>query len=765
MRVLFRRYLFGLCIRPSVFVSSALFVLYAVLRFFFGQQFFSDTGTTELHRFFSAIPYAAVLYVPVLAAAVPSGQSSYSLPFPAAVIPLAKILALLAAASGALLLTCVVPLTVQFFGDVELASVCCAYAGLLLYLAAAVSLCVFLSELIASAGVAFFVSAAVLAAVCGAHLAASYARLSPWTAACCRAISFAWHFDAAGKGILDTRDIGFYLAAIVFFWLATIAVMEYRRGRRGLLFWKKLALLAAACLLCAVDASRLYARIDVSDAKTFTVTAYSRSLLDELEEPLSITYYRSGVLTSLYPQVRDVDDFLRAYAACSTRISYELADPSRQHVEQRLAQAGIEGRQLKTEGQGADAYMTVYSAVALSYLDRTEIIPFVLGTSSLEYDLTGRVQHLVRGTIRAVQVLSGNGLELSDYYRYVCPYLESQGFTVLQSSLPSRRNEAGHENVFTLYDSVPVLLLGSSALEGEDADAFAYFIQKGGKLVVATQPYTVNLFEDWSVQRQAGLLDAGSGDSMVAMLRQFGILFKDTLSADSFCFLLALQSGTSAKTEYVGYSLWPQLPRQEYAPEGMTMFWPCAIDVDDDAAAGAGFSASAVLLTSPSAWQEPPAGDSFITNPFAASKSAPDGAETGSFPVCVSLAPIRAGGASLAPSVYVLGDQYAACDFGIAYSSGSSGLDMRSLDFIVDCLLMVSGNQELVSLKHKGIRNTSLYKVSGDDFLPAARRALFFDCVIIIVILSFLYILAALRRRRYNEKTICKTGNPAVLSD
>ncbi|MBQ2313810.1 MAG: GldG family protein [Treponema sp.] len=756
MKALYRRYLFSLLIRPAVFAASALFVLYAVLQFFFVQQFFTEAGTTELHRFFAAIPYAAVLYIPVLASVLPSGDSGYAQPFPSAAISLAKILSLLTVAAFSLLLTSVVPLTVHFFGDVELRSVCCAYLGLLLYLAAAVSFCVFISGLLPHAGAAFFASAALLAASCAAHLAAAWEALPGWLAACCRAVSFAWHFDAAGKGIIDTRDCLFYAAVTVFFWLAAVACMERKRGRRGSMFWKQLALLAAACPLLAADASRLYARIDVTAAKTFTVSAYSRTLLAEVSEPLSITYYRSGVLKSLYPQVRDVDDFLRSYAACSPQLSYTLLDPSGEKLEQRLAQYGIEGRQLRTEGQGASAYMTVYSAVVLSYLDRTEVIPFVLGTASLEYDLAGRVQYLVQGRIRAVQVLTGNGLELSEDYQYVCPFLESQGFFVLQASLPSQRDEAGRGDVFTLHGDVPVLLLGSSALTAEDADALLYFIQKGGKLVAASQPYTIDLQKDWSVQRREDVSGYFSDDRLAWLLRQFGVYFRDTLTADSLNFLLALEGSGSAQTEYVSYPLWPQLPRQEHAVSGMTLFWPCAFDVDDADAAAAGFSVAAVLRTSSGAWQEMPVAGDFITNPFSATTAAPAGAESGSFPVCVALSPLRAGGAAAAPSVYVLGDQYAASDFGIAYSSGSGGgLDVRSLSFLVDCLLSVSGDAELVALKNRSIRNTSLYKIRGDSFLPAARRAVFADCVIILVILSLLYICTAMQRRRFNEKTFC----------
>ncbi len=56
-----------------------------------------------------------------------------------------------------------------------------------------------------------------------------YIPVSPYISSVIRFISFAWHFDAAGKGILDSRDIFFYLILITIFITLTVFIKEKRK--------------------------------------------------------------------------------------------------------------------------------------------------------------------------------------------------------------------------------------------------------------------------------------------------------------------------------------------------------------------------------------------------------------------------------------------------------------------------------------------------------------------------------------------------------
>ena len=73
---------------------------------------------------------------------------------------------------------------------------------------------------------------------------------------------------------------------------------------------------------------RYYFRLDLTSDNKFSVSDYSKNLLNEADEVLTITYYRSSVLNSLYPQVKDVNDFLKEYSN-NGKIFYKVVEPEK----------------------------------------------------------------------------------------------------------------------------------------------------------------------------------------------------------------------------------------------------------------------------------------------------------------------------------------------------------------------------------------------------------------------------------------------------
>ena len=136
----------------------------------------------------------------------------------------------------------------------EAGQLCAGYAGVLLYGFAACALSVALFSLCARSGAAnsvgvavpLLVSVLVLLLANSVHKLPQYVQAGAALSFCARAVSFSWHFDAASKGVFDSRDIFFYMIA-AFALLLVSAAAEYRRTGR------KISRLTAllAVLLCA----------------------------------------------------------------------------------------------------------------------------------------------------------------------------------------------------------------------------------------------------------------------------------------------------------------------------------------------------------------------------------------------------------------------------------------------------------------------------------------------------------------------------------
>src|SRR5574344_436399 len=111
--------------------AAGIFSLFSILQFFIGQQFFTDTGTSDLHHFFSAIPYISIIAIPAITLLLPFKNDELEYPIHTIFLVLGKLLVTVTILASALLLTIVVPISVSFFGQPEISQILCGYVGML----------------------------------------------------------------------------------------------------------------------------------------------------------------------------------------------------------------------------------------------------------------------------------------------------------------------------------------------------------------------------------------------------------------------------------------------------------------------------------------------------------------------------------------------------------------------------------------------------------------------------------------------------------
>ena len=217
--------------------------------------------------------------------------------------------------------------------------------------------------------------------------------------------------------------------ATLLFFLLTVLIREKHAGKTYTKQERTQIFLAALIFVFASLNSGAYSfRLDLTASQKFTVSPYTKKLLSAAESSVRITYYRSSVLSSLYPQTRDVYDFLTELAA-DKNVSVCAVSPDKDSSSAAaLEYYGIASQQIQTAGNNRTEFINVYSAIVIEYEGAWEVIPFILSCDTLEYDIAGRLEHLITGKKRYVTVLCGNGLSLKSDYSYVIPWLSAQGF-------------------------------------------------------------------------------------------------------------------------------------------------------------------------------------------------------------------------------------------------------------------------------------------------------------------------------------------------
>jgi len=211
------------------FVGAALFTFYNVNAFF-------ARGLADLRGLFEAIPFLMLLLVPALtmrlwAEEEKQGTIEVLLTLPAKdhELVLGKFLAswyLLAAALG---LTLILPIVVTTLGNLDWGPVIGGYVGALLLGAAYLAVGQFVSALTENQILAFILALFVCMALYGLGTEVFTGLFSDRTAAVLRALGTGSRFESIARGVIDLRDLLYYLSLTLFFLVLSVGALRAKR--------------------------------------------------------------------------------------------------------------------------------------------------------------------------------------------------------------------------------------------------------------------------------------------------------------------------------------------------------------------------------------------------------------------------------------------------------------------------------------------------------------------------------------------------------
>ena len=187
-----------------------------------------------LRPFFAAFPLAFILVIPVLTMRawaeekkLGSTEILFTLPFTELELVCGKFLSCLILLSAMLLLTLPVPLTLLPLGYFDPGVILAEYLGALLLGSSTIAIGLFLSGISKNQAAAFLGSAVVLLAVILINNISP--NLPPSLAAFANYISLSFHFESFSRGLLDSRDMAFFILTTVLFLFLNTQVLVFRR--------------------------------------------------------------------------------------------------------------------------------------------------------------------------------------------------------------------------------------------------------------------------------------------------------------------------------------------------------------------------------------------------------------------------------------------------------------------------------------------------------------------------------------------------------
>lgn len=237
---LFKRELAGYFTTPIAYVFLVIFVFLSGIFTFYLGNFFAR-GQADLESFFDFHPWLYLFLVPALAMRLwaeerRSGTIELLLTLPITTLQavLGKFLAAWVFTGVALLLTFPLWVTVNYLGEPDNGVILASYLGSLLMAGAFLAIGACLSAVTRNQVIAFVVTVVVclLFVLSGFPLVLNF--FSAWApeflVEAISSFSFLSHFNAISRGVIDLRDVIYFLSLIAFWLFANTVIIEAEKA-------------------------------------------------------------------------------------------------------------------------------------------------------------------------------------------------------------------------------------------------------------------------------------------------------------------------------------------------------------------------------------------------------------------------------------------------------------------------------------------------------------------------------------------------------
>jgi ABC-2 type transport system permease protein len=238
--VIFKRELLGYFTTPIAYVFIVIFLfLSGIFTFYLGNFF--DRGQADLLPFFSFHPWLYLFLIPALAMRLWAEERKsgtiellLTLPVTMAQAVLGKFLAAWAFTAIALALTFPIWITVNYLGDPDNGVIAAGYIGSLLMAGAFLAIGSCISAVTKNQVIAFVISVVVCLAFILSGFPMVLDFFTGWAPQvivdAISSFSFITHFDAITKGVIDLRDLIFFVSLMALWLFANAVLLEMKKA-------------------------------------------------------------------------------------------------------------------------------------------------------------------------------------------------------------------------------------------------------------------------------------------------------------------------------------------------------------------------------------------------------------------------------------------------------------------------------------------------------------------------------------------------------
>jgi gliding motility-associatede transport system auxiliary component len=464
----------------------------------------------------------------------------------------------------------------------------------------------------------------------------------------------------------------------------------------------------------------LFGRVDLTDDGVYSLSDASKDLVQNLEDPVTVTAFFTANLPAPYGTnrrfLKDKLDDYRAYG--SQNFQYKFVDPA-DHADQRAdaERMGIPAVQIQVIESDNVQLKNAYMGVVIEYAGDRETVPVLQDLSTLEYELTGAMRRLTRDRQPQVGFLTGHGepapgTDMQNLNRGLQRNYEVVTVTAQGGSLSA--------NPDALVVAAP-----ADSLSLETQLALDAYIMGGGRLALLLNRVDADLQSGQAAARSVGL---------EPMLAAYGIGLRENLVMDkqSSPVTIQRQQGFFNVAQQIEYPFFPIAT--SFGKDNMMvsrlrdMMFYYVSEVDTSLALPTGVEREDLIFSSAQSAQQQ---GFFMIQPMGQAFPLEDGpfvlgsAYTGSFPSA-----FEQGQQSVSTRMVLVGDGDFVNESVVGANQGNIAFALNMVDWLVQ-------DDALLSIRAKSVAPRALSSVS-DGMRPWIKYGSMLGPVFLVILFGLL---------------------------
>ncbi len=263
-------------------------------------------------------------------------------------------------------------------------------------------------------------------------------------------------------------------------------------------YWQKhsleIFLVIIIFVLAGLVSNYFYTRADLTKDKVFTLTPATKQVLRNVKGIVNVKFYLSRDLTAdVLPAAERIKDILAEYEAHGgSHFRIQIIDPTNNpDAKQRAQEIGIPEVQMQVTQKDQLQVKKVFFGLALTYRDKSEIIPIVQNPDNLEYDLTSRILKLTREKAPVLGIV-----DFSRNFNFNNPQQQNESrFNVIKQALGTRfevKDIKLEEELEIPGDVQAVILLQPLGMSEEAKYVLDQYLMRGGNIFAPTEALMIS---------------------------------------------------------------------------------------------------------------------------------------------------------------------------------------------------------------------------------------------------------------------------------